>query len=180
MDDKTREIMFSNKSDEYETPDLLFEKLHTLMNFSLDPAASDLSHVLDNYYTIEDDGLSKSWDNERWFINPPYSKAKAWLGRAADEFISGNSDGVLLVPARTETVYWHDNIWPIAHYVLFLRGRLKFVNKTLPSYGNGGKPSSAPYPSAVIFYTHHYFTILEIAQLSYLGVLIDLWKNVTT
>ena len=176
MDERTRKIMCSSESDEYETPIWLFDMLDDIFHFTLDPAASYLSYMCENYYTIADDGLEQDWDNETWFINPPYSQAKLWIESAVQRFLGGESEGVILLPSRTETRYWHDNIWSAAHYILFLRGRLKFINKTLPSYGKGGKPSSAPYPSAVVMFTHRELETDTLKTLSEYGHVVDLWK----
>jgi site-specific DNA-methyltransferase (adenine-specific) len=176
MDENTRKVMFSSHSDEYETPIALYRVLDDLFHFTLDPAASDLSFMHPNYYTIAEDGLAQDWLGEVCFINPPYSQAKLWISKIADEFLNNETECVLLAPARTETRYWHENIWPIAHYILFLKRRLKFINKTLPSYSAGGKPSSAPYPSAVIMYTHLEFDESVADELNKIGYLVNLWK----
>ena len=173
MDENTREIMFSSKSDEYETPIWLFDMLDDIFHFTLDPAASHLSYMCEKYYTIEDDGLAQDWDNETWFINPPYSKAKSWIESVVQRFLGGESDGVMLLSARTETRYWHENIWPVAHYILFLKGRLKFINRVVDG---GDNPLSAPYPSAVIMFTHRNFDTEILETLSEYGHVIDLWK----
>lgn len=174
MDERTRLLMFSKESDEYETPLWLFNRLDEAFNFTLDPAASALSHMCDNYLTIEDNGLEHSWENETVFINPPYSNIKGWTDEAASKFLNDGIEVVMLIPARTETIYFHNNIWPVAHYILFLKGRLKFWNKTLPSYKDGGKPSSAPFPSVVVMYTHKEFFGWDFDDLGYL---VNCWEK---
>ena len=173
MDENTREIMFSSKSDEYETPIWLFDILDDIFHFTLDSAASYLSYMCEKYYTIEDDGLAKDWDNETWFINPPYSSVAPWTDQAAAELICATSEGVMLLAARTETLYWHENIWPVAHYLLFLKGRLRFLNRVKE---DGDKPSSAPYPSVVVMFTHREFDTEILKTLSEYGCVVDLWK----
>lgn len=169
MDENTRKVMFSNKSDEYETPLELFNALHEIFEFTLDPAASELSHMVDNYYTLEDDGLSKSWAGETCFINPPYSKARQWIEAATEEYVTSGVTSVMLLAARTETKYWHENIWPHAAYIVFLKGRLKFENRIIEE-----KPSSAPYPSAIIIFTNRVLRAVEMYRLEKLGKLIVL------
>ena len=171
MDERTRLLMFPKESDEYETPLWLFNKLDNYFGFTLDPAASHLSHMTEHYFTIDDDGLSKPWDNESVFINPPYSKIGTWVDAAAERFLNSGTEVVMLVPARTETKYFHGSIWPVAHYVLFLEGRLKFINKVKE---NGLKPSSAPFPSVVVMYT---YTKLIADDFRDIGVLINLWGD---
>ena len=170
------DVMFSKHSDEYETPIDLYRVLDGIFGFTLDPAASRLSFMHPNYYTIEDDGLSKDWAGEVCFINPPYSKLGAWSQKASLEFSVNGVEIAMLIPARTETRYWHDNIWNAAHYIVFLKGRLKFINKTLPSYATGGKPSSAPFPSAVALYMARDLAKDEHLTLVKLGHVINLFE----
>ena len=176
MDENTREIMFSSKSDEYETPLWLFDMLDDIFHFTLDPAASYLSYMCENYYTIADDGLSQDWDNETWFINPPFSEAKKWVEMAAQGFMNGESEGVMLLPVRTDTKYWHESIWPVAHYALFVKGRLKFVNRVMPLIAGDRKPTSAPFPSVILMFTYREFDTETLKTLSEYGHVVDLWK----
>ena len=55
------DIMYSSKSDEWETPQQIFDKLNDEFHFTLDPCGTDLNHKCSKYYTKEDDGLQKSW-----------------------------------------------------------------------------------------------------------------------
>lgn len=134
MDKHTREIMFSSSSDEYETPKELFDRLNGIFKFTIDPCASGLSHMLDNYWTIEDDGLTRDWGDHVPYINPPYSDCKNWFKKAGEHHLDSGKDVVLLTPVRSDTSYWHDYVWGGASYVLFLRGRLKFVNRMALTY----------------------------------------------
>ncbi len=78
-------IFFSSNSDEWATPADLFNELNKEFSFTLDPCATDQNHKCKKYFTIEDDGLSKSWQNEIVFCNPPYSKIKIWVEKCAKE-----------------------------------------------------------------------------------------------
>lgn len=130
------DVVFSHKSDEWSTPQELFDLLHSKFNFTLDACASDLNHLLPRYYTIIDSALDHSWDNEVIFCNPPYSSISNFISKALG---SSNSLCVFLVPARTDTVWFHrclDNDCP----VYFFKGRLKFSNSK----------NSAPFPSCLI------------------------------
>jgi hypothetical protein len=90
-------------------------------------------------YTVDDDGLSLPWMG-RVFVNPPYGRnVQFWVAKARSEVESGNAKSVVaVVPARTDTAWWHDHIASSAH-VFFLRGRLRF----------GDGQQSAPFPSVV-------------------------------
>jgi len=134
--------MFSSKSDEWETPQNFFNKLDKIYNFTLDPCSTIESTKCKKYYTIEDDGLSKSWKDETVFVNPPYGKIKDWVKKAHDESVNNGTVVVMLIPARTDTRYWHDYIMEEADSIYFVKGRLKF----------GNSPNSAPFPSAVVVF----------------------------
>ena len=75
-------------------------------------------------------------------MNPPYGKViSLWMKKAYESSLEG-ATVVCLVPARTDTKWWHTYVIPHAKEVRFIQGRLKFV---------GGK-NTAPFPSAVVIY----------------------------
>lgn len=135
-------VHFSSKSNEWTTPQYLFDELNDEFNFTLDPCATDENAKCSKYFTIEDDGLSKDWSNDVVFMNPPYGREiKKWIKKAYEESLNG-ATVVCLIPARTDTTYWHDFIFDKADDIRFLRGRLKF----------GNSKNSAPFPSAIVIY----------------------------
>lgn len=122
--------------DEWLTPP---DILQALGPFDLDPCAPIYRpwDMAAQHYTIQDNGLQKPWHGRVW-CNPPYGReAASWLARCADH---GNA--VALIFARTETDMFFRHVWPKAHAVLFLRGRLHFhhVDGTRAS-ANAGAPS---------------------------------------
>ena len=136
------EVHYSSKSNEWATPQNLFGELNEEFNFTLDPCATDENAKCSKYFTIEDDGLSKDWSNDVVFMNPPYGREiKKWIKKAYEESLNG-ATVVCLIPARTDTTYWHDFIFGKANDIRFLRGRLKF----------GNSKNSAPFPSAIVVY----------------------------
>jgi site-specific DNA-methyltransferase (adenine-specific) len=142
--------MFSSKSNEWETPQDFYDKLNNQFKFTLDPCCTASSTKCSKYYTSQDDGLSQSWKDETVFVNPPYGNIKAWVKKAYDESINHNAIVVMLIPARTDTKYWHDYIMTEADSIYFVKGRLKFGNGT-------DKQNSAPFPSAVIVFDRRRF-----------------------
>lgn len=139
------ELHFSSKTDDWATPQDFFDNLNKTFNFTLDPCASHENHKCAKYYTKADDGLSKSWEGETVFMNPPYGREIGkWIKKAYDE--SAHATVVCLIPARTDTTYWHD--YCMKGEITFIRGRLKF----------GNSKQSAPFPSAVVV-----FRSLEVA-----------------
>lgn len=116
--------MQTAKRDDWETPQGLFDELDAVYRFTLDPCSTDANAKCAKHYTLQDDGLAKSWAGERVFVNPPYGRAIApWVRKCAEE-----SDGALVVallPARTDTAWFHDYVYGKAD-IRFLRGRLRF------------------------------------------------------
>ena len=146
MDTQTQKLMFSSKSNEWETPADLYNKLNKRFKFTLDPCCTHVNHKCEKYYTIEEDGLSKSWEGETVFVNPPYGNIGKWVKKAYEESTENGATVVMLIPSRTDTRYWHDYIMQSASAIYFIKGRLKFVNP-FTSVSN-----SAPFPSAVIVF----------------------------
>ena len=134
-------IMFSSKTDQWATPQDFFDKLDAEFHFTLDPCADEHNHKCPKYFTKEQDGLKQSWQGETVFCNPPYgSEIKKWVEKSHNESQNG-STVVMLIPARTDTSYFHDYIYGKAE-IRFIRGRLKF----------GDSKNSAPFPSMVVIF----------------------------
>jgi site-specific DNA-methyltransferase (adenine-specific) len=135
------ETLFSSKGIEWETPIELFNQLDSEFHFTLDPCCTKENAKCSKFYTIEDDGLSKSWDNEVVFVNPPYGKTiKEWVKKSSET----KGIVVMLLPARTDTKYFHDYIYHKAE-IRFIKGRLKFG-------GNQNGSGSAPFPSMICIF----------------------------
>lgn len=136
-----KDVMFSRKSDEWSTPSKIFEELDAEFNFTLDPCATDENHKCDFYFTKNIDGLKENWGGNRVFVNPPYSQIKHWVKKAWEESTKPNTIVVMLIPARTDTRYFHEYIYHRSE-IRFLKGRLKF----------GESANSAPFPSMVVIF----------------------------
>jgi len=139
---KDMDVLFSHKSDEWTTPQNMFDKLNQKYNFTLDPASDGTNNKCAKHYTIKENGLAQSWKGETVFINPPYSKTYDWVCKAYHEVISGNTTVVMLLPARTDTKWFHEFCMDpvLVKSISFIKGRLKF----------GGQKNSAPFPSMVV------------------------------
>ena len=136
---------YSSRTEEWGTPKDLFDKLNDEFGFTLDPCASEENYKCDKYYTIEDDGLKQDWSNDIVFMNPPYGREiKHWVRKAYKESLKGGLV-VCLIPARTDTRYWHDYIFPYAKDIRCLKGRLRFVKAD--KIGD-----AAPFPAAVVIF----------------------------
>lgn len=134
--------IYSSRSNEWGTPQKLFDQLDAEFHFTLDPCSTHENAKCVKHYTIEDDGLSQSWDGERVFCNPPYGKdIPKWVKKAA----SSNATVVMLIPARTDVSWFHDYIYGKAE-IRFLRGRLQFVKE------DGTSNRDSPFPSMVVIF----------------------------
>ena len=104
------QVMFSSKSDEWATPQSFFEELNEEFHFTLDPCANSENHKCDKWFNKEQNGLSADWGGDVVFCNPPYSEIEKWVAKAFYESRKDNTVVVLLIPARTDTKYFHNYI----------------------------------------------------------------------
>jgi len=137
--------MLSSKDMDWETPQDFFDKLDDEFHFTLDPCATSKTAKCKKFYTKEEDGLIQDWSGEVVFCNPPYGSAiKHWVKKCHDESKKPNTKVVMLIPARTDTIYFHEHIYHKAE-LRFVKGRLKFGGK---QKGSG----SAPFPSVIVIF----------------------------
>lgn len=135
--------MFSSKTNEWDTPQDFYDKLNQEFCFDLDPCSTHSNAKTQMHYTQEEDGLKQDWGGHTVFMNPPYGRdISRWIQKAYEESLKPNTTVVCLIPARTDTSYWHDYIFGKANDIRFIRGRLKF----------GNSKNAAPFPSAVVVY----------------------------
>ncbi|MDG4977201.1 DNA N-6-adenine-methyltransferase [Lactococcus lactis] len=134
--------MFSSKTDLWSTPWNFFEKLNDEFHFTLDPCSTHENAKCYKHFTIEEDGLLQDWANEVVFCNPPYGRQiKDWVKKPYEESQKDNTTIVMLIPARTDTIYFHEYIYHNAE-IRFIKGRLKF----------GDAKNAAPFPSMVVIF----------------------------
>ena len=128
------------RGNDYETPQKLFEALDAEFGFTVDVCASDQNAKCDAYYTDAQNGLLMSWQGVCW-MNPPYSGSQIgkWV-RKAWTSAQGGATVVCLLPAKTDTRWWHS--YCLNAEVRFIKGRLTFV----------GQPNRASFPSAIVIF----------------------------
>jgi phage N-6-adenine-methyltransferase len=132
-------VHFSSATDLWETPQWLFDEYDKQHLFTLDVCALPENAKCAHYFTPEQDGLRQEWTGRCW-MNPPYGREiGAWV-RKAYESANRGATVVCLLPARTDTRWWHE--YCMKGEIRFLRGRLKF----------GDSKNSAPFPSAVVIF----------------------------
>ena len=134
--------LFTSEKTDWRTPPELFARLYAIHHFTLDAAASDQNHLCEKYFTEENSGLTNSWQGETVFCNPPYGRTVGeWVRKAYIEYGSLKCKIVMLLPARTDTRWFHDYIYRCAK-IEFIKGRLKF----------SGSKNSAPFPSMIVIF----------------------------
>lgn len=134
-------LMFSSETDLWATPQEFYNTLNNEFGFTLDPCATPENAKCEKYYTIIENGLNQDWQGETVFCNPPYGRViKVWVKKCYEESLKSNTTVIMLIPARTDTSYFHDYIYHNAKEIRFIRGRLKFGNAI----------NSAPFPSMVV------------------------------
>ena len=130
--------MMSSNKDDWETPQDLFNRLDEEFYFTLDVCASDTNYKCKEYITKEEDGLATDWGKETCWMNPPYGRQiTKWVEKA----YGSKAMVVALLPARTDTKWFHDFIYNKAE-IRFIKGRLKF----------SGSKNSAPFPSMIVIW----------------------------
>lgn len=135
-----KQACFTNNSDEWRTPRDLFDRLNSIYHFKLDACASHENALVKDYFTKEDNSLTKDWKSVTW-CNPPYSMCKEFVKKAYEERLKNNLS-VMLIPSRTDTKYFHDYLYNKPGIRLdFIKGRLKFSESK----------NSAPFPSLLVY-----------------------------
>lgn len=124
-------IVFKALTVEWATPKAVYDQLHTEFGFDFDPCP--LGGSVDGVAP-----LFAEWSGKRVFCNPPYGPGIGkFLERASEAELA-----VFLIPARTDTRWFHELVLPKAREIRFIRGRLKFGDAT----------TGAPFPSMVVVY----------------------------
>jgi phage N-6-adenine-methyltransferase len=143
--------LFSSAKEDWATPQPLFDRIAEEFHFGLDAAASDSNRKVEPW--LKDGALEANWGElsgggDVW-LNPPYGREIGkWVGKAAQTA----RDGVIVVcllPARTDTRWWHAHVWDERYdrprdgvEIRFLKGRVRFV----------GAKAGAPFPSVVVIF----------------------------
>lgn len=143
---KKMAVHYSSATDDWSTPQDFFDAMNAEYGpFDLDVCASDENAKCAMYFTRSTDGLAQNWKltatrKIRCWMNPPYGRGIGdWVKKAYDESQKGCLV-VCLLPARTDTKWFHD--YCTRGTIQFIRGRLKF----------GGAKNSAPFPSMVVVF----------------------------
>jgi hypothetical protein len=135
---------------EWYTPEKFIEAARAAMgSIDTDPASSDLANKTvqaQTYYTIDDDGLTKTWGGNIW-MNPPYAQPliTQFTELLSDKFDSGEiNQACVLVNNATET-NWFQRMLDSCTCLCLLKSRVKFIDKS-------GNPSGAPLQGQIVLY----------------------------
>lgn len=130
-------VMFSSQTDMWTTPQGFFDELDREFHFDCDVCAIPENAKCRKFFTPAQDGLKQEWGGV-CYMNPPYGRAIGkWVQKAAES----SATVVCLLPARTDTKWFHEYIYGKAE-IRFIKGRLKF----------GDGKNSAPFPSMVVIF----------------------------
>ena len=144
--------LHSSNSDEWSTPQDFFDVCNKLFGpFTLDGAATKENRKCREFCTdfLNYKGPEKIEDKHRIWLNPPYSLNAEFIKKAY-ELSQERHQVVCLIPARTDTKYWHEYVAKASH-VFFIKGRLKF----------GNSKNSAPFPSALVVFQYSFRHLCE-------------------
>jgi phage N-6-adenine-methyltransferase len=129
---------FDSIRQDWETPDELFNPLNEEFGFTFDVCATKENTKCSNFYTISDNALEQKWSGVCW-MNPPFGEQGKWVRKAYQEGLNGTTV-VCLLPARTNTGWWHD--YCMKGEIRFIRGRPKFK----------GAKHGLPQPLAIVIF----------------------------
>ena len=135
--------LFTSDKDDWQTPKDFFDKLNKHFNFQVDVCASDTNALCEKYFTKDNSCLNNNWKDMN-FMNPPYGREIIkFVEKAYEQWSENDCTTVALLPARTDTKWFHDYIYPVSS-IVFIKGRLKFEG--------GEKLASAPFPSMLVIW----------------------------
>ena len=140
---------YTSKDNDYKTPPEIYEMALKHLNryiFRLDTCCSDNHIPAESYYRFPDfNGLDFPWTDFSW-CNPPYNECKKWIEKAYKENKENDRICVMLIPARTETKYWHEYILNNPRcQIQFLKKGYKFLNKDGEEMGIFKNPLALVY-----------------------------------
>jgi len=128
---RINKALFSSLRTDYKTPRIFYQKLDDEFHFDFDPCPINPSF----------DGLEVEWGKSN-FVNPPYGRQMGkWIKKGYQEYLKSKTV-VFLIPARTDTIWWHEYIMKAAE-IRFIKGRLHF---------DDCKKSGATFPSVVVVF----------------------------
>ena len=140
-------VHFMSERQDWGTPDRFMEWISDVfgLEFDLDAAASDHNHKAPCYFTREQDGLKQDWFGRVW-LNPPFGRElPMWLEKCVEEIERDEVHSItVLIPARTDTRWFHELVVPYAYEILLIKGRFNF------RFDRAIEGANAPFPSMLV------------------------------
>jgi phage N-6-adenine-methyltransferase len=137
----TNQYINPAKNDQWGTPQRLFDQLNQEFKFTLDACATEKTAKCKKYLTTQEDALLQEWDTKT-FCNPPYGQPLLnWISKAYAESKKGKIV-VMLLPARTDTEWFHRFCLQPSVEIRWIKGRICF---------NDAK-GKAPFPSMIVIF----------------------------
>lgn len=131
--------LFTSNTDLWATPQSFFDEWNSKYNFETDVCATAENAKCEIYFSPEENGLLQEWKGTCW-MNPPYGREiSKWVKKAYESSLNG-AVVVCLLPARTDTRWFHN--YCLKGDITFLRGRLKFNEVKW----------NAPFPNMVVIF----------------------------
>ena len=146
-------VHFSSETIYWETPRAFFEKINEEFEFRLDVCANTQNAKCFRFFSEEDNGLLQEWKGTCW-MNPPYDNKKNWVIKAYNESVKNKCVVVCLIPARTNTNWWHE--YCQKGEIRFVKGRPKFEGMT----------HGLPQPLAVVIFGTNYSSNYKSVELT--------------
>lgn len=144
-------VHFSSGRQDWGTPPAFIKWYSARIGhgFHLDAAASAENTKAEHFYTIEDNSLDREWWGHVW-LNPPYGREiSLWLEKCAEQIKNPMVHSITaLIPARTDTKWFHDLVMPHAYLIYLIKGRFNFTQHQKPG-------ANAPFPSMLVVYRKH-------------------------
>jgi len=133
---------FSSVAQDWETPQFIYDSLAAEFGFTVDACADSHNTKCKRFWSESDNGMAQDWSDEIVWMNPPYNRVEQWMQKAWQESRRG-ATVVCLVPARTDSIWWH-------RYAM--KGEIRLFTQRL-KFKKGGKRSDvAPFPSSLVIF----------------------------
>ena len=146
--------LFSSASVEWRTPDWLVDVIHSEFVLQLDACATGQNAQCERHITPEQNALTTEWiecmpptrTGQAVWMNPPWSRGiGAFVQRAYEQSRRHRLVVVCLLPASTDTRWWHDYVMR-ASEIRLIKGRLHFIR-------DGGHTGPATKGCAIVVFT---------------------------
>lgn len=151
---KQKHIYYGSRTetskDDWETPPYFFRLLDKVFNFEVDLTASNSNHLCEEYYTKKNSGFYANLKNKTIFCNPPYDNINNWVKKCYEEGQKKDTIIVMLIPARTDTKYFHKYCMR-AYEIRLVKGRINFLID-----GKKPKRGGNNHPSCIVIFKKHY------------------------